>query len=123
MDESWSQTNVKYCAESAIIRYIFSVMYEKNSVCSGSYRNKKANVTDNVCIQLIEQFKCCYLTLKTIGRVSGNYVFFVTLSHVKNSVCNSIISVFQLVDPGVLFELVKGMEIKCRRDTIMYSFN
>jgi hypothetical protein len=48
----------------------------------------------------------------TIGRVPGNYVFFVTLSHTKNSVCNSIISVFQLVDPGVLFELVKGMEIK-----------
>jgi hypothetical protein len=27
MDESWSQTNVKCCAESAVIRYIFSVMY------------------------------------------------------------------------------------------------
>jgi hypothetical protein len=29
---------------------------------------------------------------------AGNYVFFVTLSHAKNSICNSIISVFQLVD-------------------------
>jgi hypothetical protein len=27
MDESWSQTNVKCCEESAVIRYIFSVMY------------------------------------------------------------------------------------------------
>jgi hypothetical protein len=32
----------------------------------------------------------------------------------ENSVCNSIIRVFQLVDLGVLFELVKGMEIKSR---------
>jgi hypothetical protein len=48
MDESWSQTNVN---------------------CSGSYGNKKANVMDNVCIQLIEQFECSCLTLKTIGRV------------------------------------------------------
>jgi hypothetical protein len=54
MDESWSQTNVKCCAESAVICYIFSVMYGKNSVCSGSYGNKKANVMDNVCIQLTE---------------------------------------------------------------------
>jgi hypothetical protein len=30
----------------------------------------------------------------------------------ENSVCNTLISVFQLVDPGVLFELVKGIEIK-----------
>jgi hypothetical protein len=44
--------------------------------------------------------------------VPRNYIFFATLSHMKNSVCNSIISVFQLVGPGVLFELVKGMEIK-----------
>jgi hypothetical protein len=29
MDESWSQTNVKCCAESTVIRYIFSVMYGK----------------------------------------------------------------------------------------------
>jgi hypothetical protein len=55
--------------------------------------------------------------------VSGNYVFFTTLSHMKNSVCNSIISVFQLVGPGVLFELVKGMEIKSRMYTIMYSLS
>jgi hypothetical protein len=55
--------------------------------------------------------------------VPGNYVFFVTLSHMKNSVCNSIISVFQLVDPGVLFELVNCMEIKSRIYTIMYSFS
>jgi hypothetical protein len=41
----------------------------KNSVCSGSYVNKKANVMDNVCIQLIEQFECCCLTLKTTGQV------------------------------------------------------
>jgi hypothetical protein len=41
----------------------------KNSVCSGSYGNKKANVMDNVCIQLIEQFECYCLTLKIIGRV------------------------------------------------------
>jgi hypothetical protein len=88
---------------------------------------------DNVCIQLIEQFEWWCLTLKTIGwvicldgtigRVSRNYIFFATLSHVKNSICNSIISVFQLVDPGVLFELVKGMEIKSRMYTTMYSFN
>jgi hypothetical protein len=69
MDESWLQTNVKCCVESAIIHSIFSVMYGKNSVCSGSYGNKKANVMDNVCIQLIEQFECCCLTLKKIGRV------------------------------------------------------
>jgi hypothetical protein len=31
--------------------------------------------------------------------------------------------VFQLVGPGVLFELVKGMEIKSRMYTIMYSFS
>jgi hypothetical protein len=41
----------------------------------------------------------------------------------ENNVCNSIISVFQLVDPGVLFELVKGMEIKSQMYTIMYSFS
>jgi hypothetical protein len=55
--------------------------------------------------------------------VPENYVFFTTLSHAKNSVCNSTISVFQLVDPGVLFELVKDMEIKSRMYTIMYSFS
>jgi hypothetical protein len=55
--------------------------------------------------------------------VPGNYVFFTTLSHPKNSVCNSIISVFQLVDLAVLFELVKGMEIKSQMYTIMYSFS
>jgi hypothetical protein len=27
--------------ESIVIRYIFSVMYEKNSVCSESYGNKR----------------------------------------------------------------------------------
>jgi hypothetical protein len=69
MDESWSQTNVKCCVESAVIRYIFSVLSGKNSVCSGSYGNKLVKVMDNVCIQLIEQFECCCLTLKTIGRV------------------------------------------------------
>jgi hypothetical protein len=69
MDESRLQTNVKCCAESAVIRYIFNVMYGKNSVCSESYGNKKVNVMDNVCIQLIEQFECYCLTLKTIGRV------------------------------------------------------
>jgi hypothetical protein len=69
MDESWSQTNAKCCVESAVIHYIFAVMYEKNSVYSGSYENKKTNVMDNICIQLIEQFECCCLTLKTIGRV------------------------------------------------------
>jgi hypothetical protein len=58
MDELKLQTNVKCCAESTVICYIFSLM------------------------------------------------------HGKNSVCNSIIRVFQLVDLGVLFELVKGMEIK-----------
>jgi hypothetical protein len=29
MDESKSQINVKCCVESTVIRYIFSVMYEK----------------------------------------------------------------------------------------------
>jgi hypothetical protein len=32
MDESKKETKVKCCAECAIIRYIFSVMYRKNSV-------------------------------------------------------------------------------------------
>jgi hypothetical protein len=36
MDESKSETNVKSCGECTIIRYIFRVMYEKNSVwCNG----------------------------------------------------------------------------------------
>jgi hypothetical protein len=30
----------------------------------------------------------------------------------ENSVCNTLISVFQLVDLDVLFELVKGIETK-----------
>jgi hypothetical protein len=55
--------------------------------------------------------------------VPENYIFFVTLFHVTNSVCNNIISVFQLVDPSVLFELVKDMEIKSQMYTIMYSFS
>jgi hypothetical protein len=49
--------------------YFHCNVWEKNSVCSGSYGNKKANVMDNVCIQLIEQFECYCLTLKIIGRV------------------------------------------------------
>jgi hypothetical protein len=32
MDESKKETKVKYCAECIVIHYIFSVMYEKNSV-------------------------------------------------------------------------------------------
>jgi hypothetical protein len=41
----------------------------------------------------------------------------------ENSVFNTLISVFQLVDLGVLFELVKGIEIKSRMYRIIYSFN
>jgi hypothetical protein len=33
MDELKKKTKVKYCAECAVIRYIFIVMYGKNSVC------------------------------------------------------------------------------------------
>jgi hypothetical protein len=41
----------------------------------------------------------------------------------ENSVCNIVISVFQLVVLGVLIELVKGIEIKSRMYMIMYSFS
>jgi hypothetical protein len=34
MEESKSQSNVKYCAESAVIHYIFNYIIQKNSVCS-----------------------------------------------------------------------------------------
>jgi hypothetical protein len=40
----------------------------------------------------------------------------------ENSVCNSIIRVLQIVDLGVLFELVKGMKIKSQIYWIMYAF-
>jgi hypothetical protein len=33
MDELKLETNVKSCGECAVIRYIFRVMYVKNSVC------------------------------------------------------------------------------------------
>jgi hypothetical protein len=33
MDESKSKIIVKSCRECTVIRYIFCVMYEKNSVC------------------------------------------------------------------------------------------
>jgi hypothetical protein len=32
MDESKSETNVRYCAECTIVRYIFRAMYGENNV-------------------------------------------------------------------------------------------